>query len=69
MGKKYLIMAVLMSYVGTLSYAAAPSLSALEKTNQVPDPEMPPLTGILLKRAGDILRYRKGDSGQSRNYY
>jgi MoxR-like ATPase len=43
-------------------------IGALEKTEQIPDPKMPPLTGILLKRAGDILRYRKGDTGQ-KNYY
>jgi MoxR-like ATPase len=35
-------------------------IGALEATNQVPTPEMPPLTGALLKRAGDILRYRGG---------
>ena len=34
MDKKYLIMAVLMSYVSTFVDAAPPSLSALEKTNQ-----------------------------------
>ncbi len=33
-------------------------IGALEATGQVPTPEMPPLTGALLKRAGDILRYR-----------
>ena len=35
-------------------------IGALERTGQVPDPQMPPLTGILLKRAGDIQRYRGG---------
>ena len=35
-------------------------IGALEATNQMPTPEMPPLTGALLKRAGDILRYRGG---------
>ena len=35
-------------------------IGALEQTGQVPDPQVPPLTGILLKRAGDILRYRGG---------
>ena len=35
-------------------------IGALETTNQMPTPEMPPLTGALLKRAGDILRYRGG---------
>lgn len=33
-------------------------IGALERTGQVPDPQMPPLTGVLLKRAGDIQRYR-----------
>lgn len=37
-------------------------IGALESTGQMPNPEMPPLTGALLKRAGDILRYRGGDS-------
>ena len=37
-------------------------IGALEATGQVPNPEMPPLTGALLKRAGDILRYRGGES-------
>lgn len=44
-------------------------IGALERTNTMPDPKMPPLTGILLKRAGDILRHRKGESGQNKNYY
>ncbi len=35
-------------------------IGALERTGQTPDPKMPPLTGILLKRAGDILRFRSG---------
>lgn len=35
-------------------------IGALEQTGQVPDPQMPPLTGILLKRAGDIQRHRGG---------
>lgn len=33
-------------------------IGALERTGLTPDPKMPPLTGILLKRAGDILRFR-----------
>lgn len=33
-------------------------IGALERTGQMPDPAFPPLTGVLLKRAGDILRYR-----------
>lgn len=35
-------------------------IGALEKTGQMPDATKPPLTGILLKRAGDILNYRRG---------
>lgn len=35
-------------------------IGALERTGMTPDPKMPPLTGVLLKRAGDILRYRGG---------
>jgi len=35
-------------------------IGALERSGQIPDPQMPPLTGILLKRAGDIQRYRGG---------
>lgn len=42
-------------------------IGALEQTGQVPDPQVPPLTGILLKRAGDILRYR-GGSGKRPMY-
>ena len=42
-------------------------IGALEKTDVTPDPAMPPLTGILLKRSGDILRHRKGDS-RKRSY-
>ena len=38
----------------------------LERLDIVPTPEMPPLTGILLKRAGDIQRYREGDSKRKR---
>jgi MoxR-like ATPase len=41
-------------------------IGALEKTGQMPDATKPPLTGILLKRAGDILNYRRG-GGQSRS--
>jgi len=33
-------------------------IGALERMGEIPTPENPPLTGILLKRAGDILRYR-----------
>jgi MoxR-like ATPase len=35
-------------------------IGALERRGQTPDPAMPPLTGILLKRSGDILRHRRG---------
>jgi MoxR-like ATPase len=41
-------------------------IGALEATGQVPTREMPPLTGALLKRAGDILRYRGGGTGKTR---
>jgi len=37
-------------------------IGALERTGTVPDPQVPPLTGILLKRAGDIQRYRGGST-------
>jgi len=37
-------------------------IGALEASGQIPDPTMPPLTGALLKRAGDILRYRGGET-------
>lgn len=43
-------------------------IGALEATGQVPTPEMPPLTGALLKRAGDILRYRGGGSQKGSRY-
>jgi len=33
-------------------------IGALERLDHIPQPENPPLTGVLLKRAGDILRYR-----------
>lgn len=39
-------------------------IGALERMGEIPQPENPPLTGVLLKRAGDILRYRnKGGRG------
>jgi MoxR-like ATPase len=41
-------------------------IGALEATGQMPTREMPPLTGALLKRAGDILRYRGGGAGKTR---
>jgi len=43
-------------------------IGALERMNEVPDPKMPPLTGVLLKRAGDILRYRGGGQSQQTGY-
>lgn len=35
-------------------------IGALERTGQIPESGMPPLTGVLLKRAGDIVRFRSG---------
>jgi len=43
-------------------------IGALEIRGEVPDPQVPPLTGILLKRAGDILNYRRGGSPQRGRY-
>lgn len=43
-------------------------IGALEIQGIVPDPQVPPLTGILLKRAGDILNYRRGGSPQRGRY-
>lgn len=43
-------------------------IGALEIQGEIPDPQMPPLTGILLKRAGDILNYRRGGSPQRGRY-
>ena len=43
-------------------------IGALERTGQMPDPKLPPLTGILLKRAGDIQRFR-GKGGSRSNQY
>lgn len=37
-------------------------IGALERLGEMPGPAKPPLTGILLKRAGDILRYRGGST-------
>ena len=41
-------------------------IGALERTGQLPDPQLPPLTGILLKRAGDIQRFRGGGKRNQR---
>jgi MoxR-like ATPase len=35
-------------------------IGALERTGQIPEPQMPPLTGILLKRSADIQAFRGG---------
>ncbi len=43
-------------------------IGALERTSQIPDPKLPPLTGILLKRAGDILRFRAASTTRRKNY-
>jgi len=43
-------------------------IGALEIADRIPEPEDPPLIGVLLKRAGDIQRFRKGDAGR-RPYY
>ena len=42
-------------------------IGALERSGQMPDPKLPPLTGILLKRSGDILRFR-GKGGRAGGY-
>ncbi|MFM1921131.1 MAG: hypothetical protein RLZZ303_2765 [Candidatus Hydrogenedentota bacterium] len=39
-------------------------IGALEIRGEIPDPQMPPLTGILLKRAGDIMNFRRGKPKQ-----
>ncbi len=41
-------------------------IGALERLGEMPDPAKPPLTGILLKRAGDILRQRGGGAPRRR---
>jgi MoxR-like ATPase len=41
-------------------------IGAMERMNVVPDPEMPPLTGVLLKRASDIQSFREGRVGRNR---
>ncbi|GMW03087.1 MAG: ATPase AAA [Candidatus Hydrogenedentota bacterium] len=37
-------------------------IGALERMSLVPDPKLPPLIGVLLKRSGDIQRFREGGS-------
>jgi MoxR-like ATPase len=39
-------------------------IGALDRTGTVPNPKEPPLTGILLKRAGDIQTFREGGKGK-----
>lgn len=39
-------------------------IGALEIRGEIPDPQMPPLTGILLKRAGDIMNFRRAKPKQ-----
>lgn len=43
-------------------------IGALEISGTLPEPGNPPLIGVLLKRAGDIQRFRKGDATR-RPYY
>jgi MoxR-like ATPase len=37
-------------------------IGALERTGEIPEAKLPPLIGVLLKRSGDILRFRSGAS-------
>jgi MoxR-like ATPase len=39
-------------------------IGALERMGEIPCAENPQLPGILLKRAGDILKFRRGDSSR-----
>ena len=39
-------------------------IGALENLDIVPSGDDPPLIGVLLKRAGDIQRYREGSTGR-----
>lgn len=39
-------------------------IGALERDGKMPDPEFPPLTGLLLKRSADILKYRQRRFGR-----
>lgn len=43
-------------------------IGALERTGQIPEAQSPPLPGVLLKRSGDILRFREGASVRKRRY-
>ena len=44
-------------------------IGALERTDTFPTSEMPPLTGVLLKRAGDIQAFREGPPRKVRRRY
>ncbi len=44
-------------------------IGALERTDIIPTSEMPPLTGVLLKRAGDIQAFREGPPRKARRRY
>ena len=37
-------------------------IGALERKGELPDPNFPPLMGLLLKRSGDILKHRRGET-------
>lgn len=43
-------------------------IGSLERTGEKPDSKNPPLIGVLLKRAGDIQSFRKGESARRRYY-
>ncbi|MDX9975961.1 MAG: MoxR family ATPase [FCB group bacterium] len=43
-------------------------IGALEIAGDIPDPRSPQFVGVLLKRAGDILRHRKGDTPRRSPY-
>ncbi len=38
-------------------------IGALDRMEMTPDPSNPPLIGVLLKRAGDLMRFHAGDQG------
>jgi len=44
-------------------------IGALERTDAIPTSEMPPLTGVLLKRASDIQAFRESPRQRSRRRY
>jgi MoxR-like ATPase len=43
-------------------------IGALERTGQAPESQPAPLIGVLLKRSGDILRFREGGGPRKRRY-